>query len=63
MLRETAPGAKSQLKMQTLGLAAPSHGIQSRDSPCDVPEFLPVAAGRALQAAARISGHLWLCGD
>lgn len=43
--------------------AAPNHGIQSRESPWDVPEFLPVAAGRALQAAAQISGHLWLDRD
>lgn len=29
----------------------------------DVPEFLPVAAGRALQAAAWIAGDLWLYGE
>lgn len=43
--------------------AAPKHGIQSRDTPCDVPQFLPVAAGRALQAAAQVFGDLWLHGD
>lgn len=42
---------------------APNHGIQSRDTPCDVPKSLPVAAGRALQAAAQVSGDLWLYGD
>lgn len=42
--------------------AAPNHGFQSRETPWDEPQFQPVTAGRALQAAACICGCMEITG-